>query len=192
MSVSTTPFAKIFDLPGRPQLVAFLDPSADEPTLSMITSAAGVLAATNLTLDDPQAPVDSKRAVMAELLKRFDEEKAKEASEALKDSVNKHAPVVSFLNELIHAGDSRDHAFARFEKGFNGQQALLIRADKDGQPAVRLVTPTHSVLAEFSTQQERDEAFASVDRLQPFMPPAMLEELGWGQDNAPSRKPRTP
>ena len=178
MAHSVASFAKIFNFPDRPQLVAFVDPAAEEPTIIMLTMAAGMVATTHMSFNNPEAPFQSKQLAIAKLLELIDEGKARQVAHALETSLNKHLPIMGALDDLLQAVGLRFQPFARLVDGPSGEKVLLIKQSQDEQPSIRTVTATQSSMATFHSDAARDGAFSDTNRFESFMPSEILVELG--------------
>lgn len=187
-----TSFAKLFELPEKRQLVAYVDPNKEDPKIVFVSEAFGVTASTIMRVGSKEgsAPLESQRAAMAALLDLIDDSKARELFSILEGTLNKHIPHLKILEELSEmagqAGQARQ-PFARIVEGPSGEGVLLIRGIDDGIPYLQAITREERSTHPLSVEQ-RDEFFLKNPKLSEILPSTILNHLGISSPEPSTRK----
>lgn len=159
MKVQSSPFAKLFTFENNQQLAAYIDPTPGTTQIKIVISAAGVVANSNVGINYVE-DAETRQKIQEHFLNHIDEKNAREFVESIESSIQKNLPVLSIIRDVHQIIDGPTPPVARFAENEQGEKALLVRGEEDGDFFVNVITASNTSTFNYSDSYERDKTFA--------------------------------
>lgn len=158
MKVQSSPFAKLFTFENNQQLAAYIDPTPGTTQIKIVISAAGVVANSNVGIKYVE-DAEIRQKVQEKFLDHIDEKSAREFVQSIESSIQKNLPVLSIIRDVNEIIDGPAPPVARFAENENGEKALVVRGEEDGDFFVNVITASNISTFNYSDSYARDQNF---------------------------------